>query len=96
MAAKVKVMRKDTVLYEGNILNIPIKENAIVKKCIAVFGDDDPCIIHQSFAIKEYTNELLTSLKKAPNHRVENEALKERFSFIDYPNLEEIHIELLE
>jgi hypothetical protein len=52
MADHVKITKKGTTIYEGNILDIPIKEDAIIKKSIEVFGDDDPCIIHQSFVIK--------------------------------------------
>ena len=52
MADLVKITKKGKIIYEGNILDIPIKEEAIIKKSIEVFGDEDPCIIHQSFVIK--------------------------------------------
>jgi len=96
MADLVKITKKGKIIYEGNILDIPIKEEAIIKKSIEVFGDEDPCIIHQSFVIKEYTSELLEHLKKSPNCCLENEALKEKIGFIDFTDIDQICIELLE
>ncbi len=77
-------------------MDIPIKEDAIIKKSIEVFGDDDPCIIHQSFVIKEYTTELLNHLKESPNCCLEKEALKEKIEFIDFTDIDQICIQLLE
>lgn len=96
MADKVKITKNGNVIYEGNILDIPIKEDAIIKKSIEVFGDEDPCIIHQSFVIKEYTNQLLDCLKETPNGCLEKEALKDKIDFIDFTDIDQICIELLE
>ncbi|MGS0973045.1 MAG: hypothetical protein ACVCEJ_07420 [Candidatus Izemoplasmataceae bacterium] len=96
MANKVRITKNGHVIYEGNILDIPIKEDAIIKKSIEVFGDEDPCIIHQSFVIKEYTNQLLDHLKETPDHCLEKEKLKEKIDFIDFTDIDKICIELLE
>lgn len=96
MADRVKITKNGKVIYEGNILDIPIKEDAIIKKSVEVFGDDDPCIIHQSFVIKEYTNELLNLLRESPNQCLEKAALEEKINFIDFTDIDQICIELLE
>jgi len=96
MANKVKITKQGKVIYEGNILDIPIKEDFIIKKSIEVFDDDDPCIIHQSFVIKEYTNELLDLLKESPNRCLEKNELKDKIAFIDFTDIEQICIQLLE
>jgi len=96
MADRVKITKKGKVIYEGNILDIPIKEDFIIKKSIEVFDDDDPCIIHQSFVIKEYTNELLDVLKATPNGCLQESELKDKIDFIDFTDIDQICIELLE
>lgn len=51
-----KIIIKDydeTVIYSGPILDMPIKEEYIIKKSIDIFDDEDPCIIHKSYAIKK-------------------------------------------
>ncbi len=68
-------------IYEGRISDLPYKEESIKQKSIELFGDDDPCIIHQSYVIKEFTDELLTLLD------IENplDLTKHNITFIDAP-----------
>jgi len=47
------------VIYKGRFLDIPIKDDYIVKKSIELFDDDDPCIIHKSYCIKKIVEEML-------------------------------------
>lgn len=63
--SQIKIIRNNNLVYAGNILDIPIKKEYIIKKSIEVFDDDDPCIIHQSYVIKMFVDELLekTNLK---------------------------------
>lgn len=64
--SQIKIIRNNDLIFAGNILDIPIKEEYIIQKSIDVFDDDDPCIIHKSYVIKLFVDELLekTNLKK--------------------------------
>lgn len=57
------------------VIEMPIHEKIIIEKSIELFNDDEPCIIHKTFAIRaimfeicEYLNQILNS---------DNEVLKE-------------------
>lgn len=58
---------KNEIIFQGNILDIPIKEDYIIQKSIEIFDDDDPCIIHKSFVIKKVVDDLLDKLPKEEN-----------------------------
>ncbi|HEY8364387.1 MAG TPA: hypothetical protein VIK84_02335 [Haloplasmataceae bacterium] len=57
---KVTVKKENEVIFQGNILDLPFKEEYIIKKSIEVFDDDDPCIIHKSYVIKLFVDDLLS------------------------------------
>lgn len=63
MKQKIKIYTEKTVLYEGKLQDVPLKEEYIVKKSIELFDDDDPCIIHKSYVVKEYADKILDLLK---------------------------------
>lgn len=69
MKQTITITRDDDVVYDGRIADIPIRHDAIIDKSIALFDDDDPCIIHQSYVIKEYVDELLTLFGKTKELR---------------------------
>jgi hypothetical protein len=55
---------------ECKLNSLPLKDEKIIEKSIELFSDEEPCIIHKSFAIKkllfeidEYFNEVLPSGK---------------------------------
>ncbi|QMS85522.1 hypothetical protein [Candidatus Xianfuyuplasma coldseepsis] len=62
MKQKILIKEQNSIIYEGRISDIPIKESAIIAKSIELFNDDDPCIIHQSYVIKEYVDIVLRLL----------------------------------
>lgn len=65
-----KIIIKDyneKVIYNGPILDMPIKEQYIVKKSLDLFDDEDPCIIHKAYAIKKIIDEFLKYIK-GKNH----------------------------
>ena len=64
MKNKVIIKRNDDIIYDGSILDIPIKNEHIIQKSIEIFSDDDPCIIHKSFVIKKITDTLYQLLIK--------------------------------
>ncbi len=57
--SKIKILRNDEIIFSGNILDIPIKEDYIIKKSIDIFADCDPCIIHKSYVIKKIVEDII-------------------------------------
>jgi len=91
---KVIIKQTDKVLYNGNILDIPIKEKKIIEKSIEIFGDEDPCVVHMSFVVKELVTDLL-DLFEDNNTTVINLAdYLDILSFINYDDYSNITIEL--
>ena len=95
MKERVIVKRGDYVLFEGNILNIPLKDKYITELSIEIFDDDDPCIIHQSYVIKELVSTLLDLFKikeKAILHAID---FKEEFDVVDFTDVSSLTFELV-
>ncbi|MBN2605436.1 MAG: hypothetical protein JXR62_06425 [Bacilli bacterium] len=95
MKEKVIVKRDSMVLFNGGILDIPIKEKAIIEKSIEVFGDDDPCIIHQSYVIKELVMILINIFKKSNAKKIFVESYLSELSFLNFEDISTISIELV-
>lgn len=81
------------VLFSGNPLDVPVKKTAVVEKSIEIFGDDDPCIIHKSYVIKEFVEELLEVLKNEPKQSIVFRAIKDQMTFLDLPDDARITLE---
>jgi len=86
MKQLLKIMKNDKKIYDGKILNIPIKEEAIIKKSIELFDDEDPCIIHQSYVVKEYVTELLSLF--GDSHEIKGVDFTEQLQFIDLKDID--------
>jgi len=71
------------VIFHGDPLDIPVKKAAVIEKSIEVFGDDDPCIIHKSFVIKEFAEALIAILEKQPNQTAQFKDIKLDCHFLD-------------
>ena len=90
MKTKVQVLRGDKELYQGKVMDLPMRERSIIFKSIEVFGDDEPCIIHQSYCIKEFAKQLVDLFKETDTLQVK-EHLGE-LAFLDFTDLEELTI----
>lgn len=93
MKENIIVKRNLEVLYKGRLFDLPIKEKHIVNKSIEIFGDDEPCIIHQSFVIKEILSELLVLFKE--NSVIKGKDYIKDLSFLNYEDIESISLELV-
>lgn len=83
MKQQIIITKQGDVLYKGRISDIPIRLGSIIQKSIELFDDDDPCIIHQSYVIKEYVNEILGVFKNQNNEPIELEKHPKLQSFLD-------------
>lgn len=93
MKQKVLITDGEKELFNKKIQNLPIKEEYIIKRSIELFDDEDPCIIHQSYVIKDYVDQVLDLLKE--NSVIEMKNHIEVFNALDYKNIEELTIKLL-
>jgi len=90
MKSKIIIKRNGETLYTGKILNMPVKHEAIVQKSIELFDDEDPCIIHQSFAVKQYAETLLNLLEKHKEVQVDD--FQDELFFLDINPLDKVVI----
>ncbi len=58
MIKKIQIEHDGKTLFKGNVMNMPVKKQAVVDKSIELFDDDDPCIIHTSYVVKHFAEEL--------------------------------------
>jgi len=86
MKELLTIIKNDKKIYDGKILNIPIKEEAIIQKSIELFDDEDPCIIHQSYVVKEYVTELLALF--GDSKEINGITFKDQLHFIDLKDID--------
>lgn len=78
----------DEVLYDGFILDIPIKESYIIDKSIEIFNDDDPCIIHRSYVVKNIVDDFLRCLEAEKGTKINlSNCDNDKISFINIPQI---------
>ena len=92
MKQVVKIIKNNKEIFNGKIASIPIKKEYIVKKSIELFDDDDPCIIHQSYVVKEFVDILLDIKKDNNLDEIHVNNFLEVLDFIDYTELEKLII----
>ena len=90
------ILKSDKLIFEGRVSDIPIKQEFIIKKSLELFDDDDPCIIHQSYVIKEYVDDLLNTFKCKKTKTIEVKNHLDELTFLDYRDLEKLVISLKE
>lgn len=94
MKQKIIISTNDKVIYKGRISDIPIKETAIIQKSIELFDDDEPCVIHQSYVIKEYVDDLLTIFKNENTKKLHLSEVKDKVGFLNIEDIEHTTITL--
>lgn len=94
MKQKIKIIRNDETIFKGKAANVKIKEDFVINKSIEIFDDEEPCIIHQSYVIKEYANILLELFSSNKTKRILVKDYLEELAFLNYENLDELIIEL--
>lgn len=95
MKQRVTIFSGETTVFNGRMSDIPIKPRAIKQKSIELFDDDDPCIIHQSYVIKEYVDVLLEQFIANDTDVLVLDALSVDTSFLDLPKDQSWSIQLV-
>lgn len=95
MKQNIEISKDGEILYKGKIANIKINEDAIIRKSIELFDDDEPCIIHQSYVIKEYANELVSLFKRVGTKELLFDDYEKELSFLQITNPKGVYIKLI-
>jgi hypothetical protein len=72
------------VLFKGSPLSLPYKKDSIVAKCIELFNDHDPCVIHESYAIHQLSEEFIGHLKRFNHLEIPVNHFIQDVTFIDF------------
>ena len=54
----IEVRLDDTVLFAGDLMDLPLKDEWIIKKSIEFFNDPEPCFIHRGAVTIRLLNEI--------------------------------------
>lgn len=95
MKEKIKVKRLEEVLYDGKILDIPIKEKNIIEKSIDIFGDEDPCVVHMSFVVKELVTDILDLFEDNETNLLNASDYLDELSFLNFEDISLVTLELV-
>ena len=72
-----------------------IDKKNIIEKSIETFGDEDPCVIHMSFCVKELVTELLDIFEESDTTLLNVSEHVDELSFLNFEDLSSITIELV-
>lgn len=76
MKGQFYFLNENLQVQEVNPINkLKYKEELIIKKSVEMFDDEDPCIIHRTWATNQISVELLDEINK--KYKNENELLFE-------------------
>ena len=87
MKYKLTIKKDDQIIFEGKPINLPIKEEVLKQKSIEMFADDEPCIIHQTYVIETFCDELVSRFKTRLNEEIE---LSDEIKEINFINIKDI------
>lgn len=64
---RICLYHEDTILYQGLLKDLPIKEHVLIEKSIHFFNDPEPCNIHRTAVRIRLTEELQKNLPLLSN-----------------------------
>ena len=80
------------IIFKGNPLNLPIRYLDIKKKSVELFDDEEPCIIHQSYAIQKLIDGFFNQFKGVEVNEIKFKDLNESYHFIEIENIDDMYI----
>ena len=95
MKEKIIIQKESEVLYQGNILDVPMKEKYLIEKSIDIFGDEDPCVVHLSFVVKEFVTDLLDLFEDNDTTSIKVTDYLEELDFLNFDDLSSLTIKLV-
>ncbi len=55
------------IQYRGPLMGLDFNQTHIKNRCLELFNDDDPCVIHASYAVQSLTDDVEKRLLSLPN-----------------------------
>lgn len=92
MKYKIILKKDDQIIFDGKPIHLPIKKEVLKQKTFEMFADNDPCIIHQTYAIELLCDALITRFKNDLNQEIKLTAHMNEIEFIDLKNIEQMSI----
>jgi hypothetical protein len=80
------------VIFQGNPVNLPIRYEDIKKKSVELFDDEEPCIIHQSYAIQKIVDGFLKQFTGVDVTEVKISELNVNYDFIAIENIKDMYL----
>ena len=90
----LKILRNDKAIFNGKFIDLPIKEAYLISKSIELFDDEDPCIIHQSYVIKELVSNLLNLFNSSGKKLINAIDYMDDFDVVDFSDISTLSFEL--
>lgn len=90
----IKITKDTNTLFEGKLIDLPLKDAYIIKKSIELFDDEDPCIIHKSYVAKGFSDSLLTLFEENSKSILNGIDFTEEFNPIDFMEISRLVFEL--
>lgn len=95
MSNIISIKLDNKEMFYGDVFDIPIKEKIIIEKCIELFSDDNPCIIHKSFAIKKILFNTIKNINNLNKTIVDARLLGDDFiNFVDIKDIDKCSVYL--
>lgn len=66
----LRLYDQDSLVYDGLLKDIPLKESIILEKSVQFFDDPEPCHIHRNAVRVRLTEEILRELMQNPEKNV--------------------------
>ncbi|MDO9628440.1 MAG: hypothetical protein Q7I99_00950 [Acholeplasmataceae bacterium] len=92
---KVKLIitnQNNDIVFQGNALNLPIRYRDIKQKSIELFDDEEPCIIHQSYAIQKLVDGFLKEFKGVDVSHMKFSEIQGYYDFIEIENIKDLYL----
>ncbi len=94
MKYKIMIKKDNDILFDGHPLDLPIKQEMLIKKSVEMFDDQTPCIIHQTYVIESFIDAFISKFKKQLNQDIQLTEEVEEIQFIDIKNIESCIIQI--
>jgi hypothetical protein len=89
MKYKIIIKKDDHIIFDGKLINLPIKKEVLKQKSFEMFADNEPCIIHQTFVIETFCDALISRFKDNLNQEIKLSKDIEEIKFIDIENIDQ-------
>jgi hypothetical protein len=86
------IKKEEEIIFDGKPINLPIKKDVLKQKSFEMFGDYDPCIIHQTYVIESFCDRLVSKFKEQLNQEIRLSEHIEEIKFIDIENIDQMNL----